>query len=261
MDPDEPNKAILRPRRPGESLKVAETVLKRRDRNLQAAAERAKQIAQARKSQKQSKHKGKLNIIRAERLVKDCRNRQIDRRRLKNAGKKPLPKQQKGRILAAVRNGRLGGSKEAKVTLRSLGLHRRHTMVFLPNNKDTATKLRSAQPYAFWGVPTFKMICSLIHKRAHFRDPTKPNEHTPLSDNVLIEQHLGDLGMVCTEDLAHVIHTCSGKFDKVNERLWPFILGDAKKSSGKLVNDKYYTTGNVAADVNTKMAQLLGENV
>merc|ERR1719446_1877807 len=151
MDED-PHRAVMRPRHPGESIKVAETVLKRRERNLKAAADRAAQIARARQQKKQFQKGGKLKIIRAERLVKDCRNRQRDRRRLKNVGKKPLPKQQKGRVLAAVRNGRLGGSKEAKATLRGLGLDKRHTMVFLPNTKETATKLRLAQPYAFWGV-------------------------------------------------------------------------------------------------------------
>jgi large subunit ribosomal protein L7e len=258
MDED-PHRAVMRPRNPGESIKVAETVLKRRERNLKAAADRAAQIARARNQKKQFQKGGKLKIIRAERLVKDCRNRQRDRRRLKNVGKKSLPKQQKGRVLAAVRNGRLGGSKEAKATLRGLGLGKRHTMIFLPNNKETATKLRIAQPYAFWGVPTFKMVCNLIHKRAAFRDPEQPQERTALSDNVLIEKHLGDLGVLCTEDLAHAIHTCSNKFGKVQERLWPMLLGDAKKASGKLVNEKYYTQGNISADVNTKIAQLLGE--
>lgn len=253
---EDPQRAVLRPRHPGESIKVAETVLKRRERNLKAAAERAAQIARVRNNKKEYEKKGKLQIIRAERLVKDCRNRMNDRRRLKNGVKKPLPKQQKGRILAAVRNGRLGGSKDSKATLRALGLGKRHTMVFLPNTKDVATKLRVAKPFAFWGVPTFKMVCNLIHKRAAFREG---EERTALSDNVLIEKHLGDLGVLCTEDLAHAIHTCSSKFNKVQERLWPMMLGDAKKSTGKLVNDKFYTQGNIAADVNSKIAQLLGE--
>jgi len=255
---EDPQRAVLRPRNPGESIKVAETVLKRRERNLHACAQRAADIARSRVNKKQYK-KGKLDIVRAERLVKDCRNRMNDRRRLKNVGKKPLPKHQKGRILAAARNGRLGGSKEAKAALRELGLHKRHTMVFLPNTKDIATKLRIANPYAFWGVPSFKMVCNLIHKKANFKDPEEPAERKALSDNVLIEKHLGDLGMLCTEDLAHSIFTCSSSFEKVQPRLWPVMLGDAKKSAGKLVNDKYYTMGNVYGEINTKLEQLLGQ--
>lgn len=258
MDED-PHRAVLQPRRAGEGIKVAETVLKRRERNLKLAADRAAQIARTRNNKKQIEKGAKLKIIRAERLVKDCRQRQNDRRRLKNVNKKPLPKQQTGRILAAVRNGRLGGSKETKVTLRGLGLGKRHTMVFLPNTKEISKKLREAKPYAFWGVPTFKMICNLIHKRAAFRDPAAPQERTALSDNVIIEKHLGDLGCLCTEDLAHAIHTRSNKFEKVQERLWPMLLGDAKKSTGKLVNEKYYTQGDIAAEINTKISSLLGD--
>lgn len=259
MDMEDPQKAVLRPRNPGESIKVAETVLKRRERNLQASADRAAQIAKARANKKQWQKGGKLQIIRAERLIKDCRNRQADRRRLKNLNKKPLGKQQKGRVLAIVRNGRLGGSREAKQTLRSLGLARRHALVFLPNTEETAKRLRVAKPYAFWGVPHFKTVCNLIHKRASFRDPANPRDRTPLSDNTIIETHLGDIGMLCTEDLAHTIHTRSDKFQKVQERLWPMILGDAKKSSGKLVNEKYYTQGSIGSEINNKIGQLLGQ--
>jgi large subunit ribosomal protein L7e len=250
---------VLQPRRPGETIKVAETVLKRRERNIKACAEKAAQIAKSRNDKKKYQKSGKLQIIRAERLVKDCRNRMADRNRLKNVGKKPLPKQEKGRVLAAVRNGRLGGSREAKATLRGLGLGKRHTLVFLPNTDETAKQLRIAKPYAFWGVPSFKLVCNLIHKRAAFRDPDNPRERTALSDNTLIEKHLGDLGLLCTEDLAHAIHTRSNKFEKVQERLYPMVLGDAKKSSGKLVNDKYYTQGGVGADVNLKIGELLGQ--
>jgi len=258
-DMADPQRAVLQPRHPGESLKVAETVLKRRERNLKAASEKAAQIAKMRNDKKKYEKGGKLQIIRAERLVKDCRNRQADRRRLKNVGKKPLPKQYKGRVLACVRNGRLGGSKEAKATLRSVGLGKRHTLVFLPNTEDTAKQMRIAKPYAFWGVPSFKIVCNLIHKRAAFRDPEKPRERLALSDNVLIEKHLGDLGVLCTEDLAHSLHTRSDNFAKVSDRLWPMMLGDAKKKTGTLVNDKHYTQGDIAGDVNAKIGQLLGE--
>ena len=37
---DDPHRAVLRPKNPGESLKVAESVLRKRDRNLKAARKR-----------------------------------------------------------------------------------------------------------------------------------------------------------------------------------------------------------------------------
>ncbi|OLP86213.1 Protein disulfide-isomerase-like protein EhSep2 [Symbiodinium microadriaticum] len=66
-------KAKIQPRRPGETIKVAETVLRRRDRNLKAQAKRAEQIQQQKKKAKHTK--GKLRIIKAEKLIKDARQR------------------------------------------------------------------------------------------------------------------------------------------------------------------------------------------
>eukprot|EP00913_Durusdinium_trenchii_P004526 g4203.t1 len=116
-------KAKLQPRRPGENLKVAQTVLKRRDRNLQAAAKKAQQVAK----------------------------RKADERKYK-----------KGNRIA----------------------------IFV--DKDSQEKV-------------------------------------VLTDNKLIEKHLGDLGVICTEDLAHVIHTGGKGFEEVMKRLDPVPMGDAKK--------------------------------
>lgn len=261
-EPPEAGKAVLRPRNPGETIKVAETVLRRRDRNLKAAAARAAGVAKIRRKQQDYK-KGKLRIIRAERLTKDCLIRESDRRRLTNTKKKANLKPEKkkppqDKIIAVVRNGRLGGSKEVKVTLRKLGLSRRHTLVFLPCTRENQSELENIKPFAFWGQPTFKTIHKVLHKNAHFRDPDAEKGMTMLSDNVLIEKHLGDLGVLCTEDLVDTIFTCSKNFSSVVERLWPVQLGDAKKTSG-LVHEKKFTFGNLQHAVNLKLSKLMGE--
>mmetsp|Transcript_63396 Transcript_63396/g.163118 ORF Transcript_63396/g.163118 Transcript_63396/m.163118 type:complete len:260 (+) Transcript_63396:86-865(+) len=250
-------KTKLQPRRPGESIKVAETVLKRRDRNLKAAADRAASVARIRKQQRDYK-KGKLRIIRAEKLVKNCLIRQNDRRRLKTLKKRGQPKMPQGRVIVAVRNGRLGGSREVKDTLRSLALTERHTLVFLPITEEITAKLHTCKPFLFWGRPTFKTVFNVIHKKALFRDPETPKEKKPLSDNVLIEKHLGDTGVLCTEDLAHVLYTRAQSFSEVNSRLWPVPLGDAKKTSG-MVHEKKFTFGDLQAAVNLKISKLIAE--
>lgn len=260
-EPPEAGKAVLRPRRPGETIKVAETVLRRRDRNLKAAADRAAQVAKIRRQQQDYK-KGKLRIVRAERLVKDCLIRSNDRRRLTNTKKKaklkPEKKPPQDKIITVVRNGRLGGSKEVKVTLRKLGLSKRHTLVFLPCTAEIQTELENIRPFVFWGRPTFKTVHKVLHKKALFRDPDAEKGMTLLSDNVLIEKHLGDLGVLCTEDLVDTIFTCSKNFSSVVERLWPVQLGDAKKANG-LVHEKKFTFGNLQHAINLKLAKLMGE--
>lgn len=256
VDPMNPNKAILQPRHPGENIKVAQTVLKRRDRNLKAAAERAAQVVRARKQQAQQK-KGKLNIIRAEQLVKDCRTRIVDRHRIKSQQKKKKPRLQTGSTLAVGRNGRQGGSKEAKIALSELGLTRKHSLVFLRNDAATVAKLQVCKPFAFWGSPSFKVIFNIVHKKAVFRDPNGEHGKTVLSDNTLIETHLGDLGILCTEDLAHVVGTGGKHFEEVVRRLWPVVLGNVKKAAG-MVHDKKFTFGDLKEEIDATLGKLIG---
>uniref|UniRef100_A0A7S2J9N6 Ribosomal protein L30 ferredoxin-like fold domain-containing protein n=1 Tax=Zooxanthella nutricula TaxID=1333877 RepID=A0A7S2J9N6_9DINO len=252
-------KAVLRPRRPGESIKVAETVLKRRDRNLKAAADRAAQVAKARDAKNDYK-KGKLRIIRAERFIKQCRVRHNDVRRLKVSRKKnPTPKPlRKCRSIAVARNGRTGGSKETKQTLKKLGLSTRHKLIFLPNTEETANQLLTVKPFCYWGRCSFKTLFNIVHKKAAFKDPEAPKEKTMLSDNVLIEKHLGDLGVLCTEDLAHVLHTQGKHFKEVAQRLWPINTGDIRMANG-MVKDQKFTFGDLQDAMDLKLAKLFGE--
>lgn len=251
-------RAVLRPRREGETIKVAQVVLKRRDRNLKANAERAAQVQKVRKAHRQFK-KGKLKIVRAEKLVKNCLIKMSDRKRLKHSKKKrPNPKTVQGvKSLVVVRNGRPGGTKEVKTALRQLGLMQRNTLFFAPNDKETAKSLESARPFVFWGKCSFKVVFNLVHKKAMFKNPEVPKQRTLLSDNCLIEKHLGDLGVLCTEDLAHAVFTCGDSFNKVRERLWPIPVDDMKKA-GSMVHDAKFTYGNLQAAMDLKVAKLIG---
>lgn len=262
MDVDEGEntaKAVLRPRNPGESIKVAETVLRRRDRNIKAAAERAAQLAKV-KSKKQDYKKGKIRIIRAEKFVKNALLRQADRRRIRRLEiKKPNPKPTTGgKVVAVARNGRLGGSHEVKQALKAMGLAQRNTLVFLANTEETEKKLQLCRPFAYWGKPSFKVLFNLIHKKAMFKDPEAPTERVMLSDNVLIEKHLGDLGVLCTEDLAHVLHTRPPHFEQVVARLWPIQIGETRKSNG-MVRDEKWIFGALGPTMNLKLQKLIGE--
>jgi len=236
---------------------VAETVLKRRDRNLKAAAHRQDQVARARKAKKEYK-KGKLSIVRAERFVKNSRTRIMDEKRLKTQEKKKKPKLQKGEVVCVARNGRLGGSRQVKKALRDLGLGKRHLMTWQLNNEETSKKLETAKPFLFWGVPSFKAVFNIVHKKAVFRDKDAEGGQTVLSDNVLIEKHLGDLGVLCTEDLAHVLHTGGNAFKEVNQRLVPVALGNAKTASG-MVHDQYFVWGDQKRGIDAQIKRLMGD--
>lgn len=191
-------------------------------------------------------------------MIKNSMIRQVDRKRLLTQKKKKQPSAVRGRMLVVVRNGRLGGMKEVKDTLKMIGAHRRHTLVFVPNTEETRKSLNTCKPFLFWGRPSFKTIFNIVHKKAIFRDPDGLKGRTVLSDNVLIEKHIGDLGVLCTEDLAHVIHTNSPHFKEVTSRLWPVRLGDAKKANG-LVHDKKFTFGDLQGAIDMKLTKLMGD--
>merc|ERR1719235_2218701 len=189
MDPENPHKAVLQPKNPGESIKIAETVLKRRDRNLKAAAQRAANIAKVRKQRREAQ-KGKLRIVRAEKLIKRNRLKTVDRERLFRQKKKKVKRGQ-GKVVAVVRNGRLGGSRDVYKTLKEIGLTECHTMKFFRNTEDNYAKLNILRPFVFWGPPSFKLVNLIMSKKALFKDPKKPKSRTVLSDNALVEEHLG----------------------------------------------------------------------
>lgn len=256
MDSEEVGKTVLRPRHAGESIKVAETVLKRRDRNIKAAAERAAKIKKAR-DKRAKKAKGKLGIIRAESMVKKWRVRHSDERRIKSDRKKPLDKvYEKVNCLAVVRNARDGGSKQVKVMLKNLRLKETNTLVFLPNTKESLQKLKVVKPFAFWGCPSYSAILQLMQRKAYFKEP-KSSEKKPLSDNNLVEQHLGDIGMLCVEDMVAAIHSGSEHMGALTARLWPFEFADARKV-GKLAPDIEHPYGNIKNKINKRIHELLG---
>jgi len=105
------------------------------------------------------------------------------------------------------------------------------------------------EPFIAWGVPTLKTISDLIHKRGYAAvtpDYKTSATYTPLSftsrndrydydkklqtlnvkltDNSIIERHLGAHDIICIEDLVHEIHTVGSCFDMVNKFLAPFLL-------------------------------------
>mmetsp|Transcript_123257 Transcript_123257/g.383600 ORF Transcript_123257/g.383600 Transcript_123257/m.383600 type:complete len:262 (-) Transcript_123257:101-886(-) len=250
-------KAVLKPRHPGENIKVAQVVLKRRDMNLKAAAERAAKISQVRKNKKNWERGNE--IVRAETLVINQRQKRLDLKRFRKISKQPKRTNQSlPPMIMASRNGRMGGCAESKKVMRSLGLRKRHAWVFLACNKELIKDLWKCKPYVFWGRPTFKSVFNMIHKKAMFKKPDEPDERVLLSDNNMIEEHLGDLGIICTEDLAHSLHKCDKNFPRVVERLWPVYLGDVQQSKGMVRETTFREGPQSNKEMNDLITTLMG---
>ncbi|XP_078085481.1 60S ribosomal protein L7-like 1 isoform X2 [Mustelus asterias] len=103
--------------------------------------------------------------------------------------------------------------------------------------------------------PNLKSTRELILKRGQAKVNKK---RAPLTDNMIVEQHLGKWGMICLEDLIHEIY-CVGKFFKeASNFLWPFKLSVARhaaKNKVGFLND-FGETGNRGKGINKLIRQL-----
>lgn len=81
--------------------------------------------------------------------------------------------------------------------------------------------LKIVEPFVTYGYPNLKTVRELVYKRGYGK---VNKQRLPLSDNQIIEEHLGQYGIVCIEDLIHEIYTVGPNFKQASNFLWPFKL-------------------------------------
>merc|ERR1712194_90537 len=108
--------------------------------------------------------------------------------------------------------GKSGAGKQNLDELAALRLTKHHSMVFLPNDATTLRRLELVKPFVFWGHPSMKMLSDVLHKKAAIRPATakSDSEKVVLTSNALLEEHLGQHGILCVEDLVHAVFSCEG---------------------------------------------------
>ncbi|CAD8143415.1 unnamed protein product [Paramecium octaurelia] len=110
---------------------------------------------------------------------------------------------------------------QVRQTLRLLKLRQLHNAAFVRVNKATIEMIRKVEPYVTYGYPSRAVIKNLIYKRGY----AKINgQRIPLTNNNIIEQQLGKVGIHSIEDLVHEIVTVGAHFKEANRFLWAFKL-------------------------------------
>ena len=219
--------------------------LKRRDRNLEFQAERQKKI---RRTKTEKTGRVKLNHISAEKLIKAklTQRRSVNSMKLKlNQKKQKKLKQRKAKsnTLVIVRNSYGNECKTVRAKLKKFGLKKFNDMAFIENTEDNVKCLNGCENQIYWGFPNQSLVSSLLQRDAWVKDPKNSKKFIALSDNRLVEDHLGHLGMLCTEDIAAVL--LNGPADKlkdVNNILKTFSLEDTR-SAGKKSRDEKCVRG------------------
>jgi len=202
---------------------VPETILKRRKRQAEARAQRAKIAAKGRIQKKQKKAQ---YFKRAEAYVKEYRAEELDQIRLKRDAKTEgnfyVPSEPKLAFVMRIRGINQVAPKVKKV-LQLLRLSQINNGVFIKLNKATINMLRICEPYVAWGTPNLKSVRELIYKRGFVK---VAGQRIPIESNETIEAHLGKKDIICVEDLIHEIYTVGPNFKYASNFLWPFKLNN-----------------------------------
>ncbi|KAL8924450.1 MAG: hypothetical protein Q9208_004058 [Pyrenodesmia sp. 3 TL-2023] len=206
-----------------DQILVPETLLKKRKSQEKA---REEQSAEREKLKKARKEKRGVIFKRAESYVKEYRDAEREKIRLarlsKQDGSYYVPAEPKLVFVVRIKGISKMAPKPRK-TLQLLRLLQINNGVFVRLTKATTEMLKIVEPYIAYGYPSLKTVRELVYKRGYGKIE---KQRIPLTDNQIIEDHLGKYGIVCMEDLIHEIYTVGANFKQASNFLWPFKLSN-----------------------------------
>ncbi|KAI4118513.1 MAG: hypothetical protein LQ345_001447 [Seirophora villosa] len=206
-----------------DQILVPETLLKKRKSQEKA---REEQSAEREKLKKARKEKRGVIFKRAESYVKEYRDAEREKIRLtrlsKQDGSYYVPAEPKLVFVVRIKGISKMAPKPRK-TLQLLRLLQINNGVFVRLTKATSEMLKIVEPYIAYGYPNLKTVRELVYKRGYGKID---KQRIPLTDNQIIEDHLGKYGIVCMEDLIHEIYTVGANFKQASNFLWPFKLSN-----------------------------------
>lgn len=206
---------------------VPENLLKKRKAYQALKATQAKQALLAKRERKSKEFRFK----RLESFVRDSWRQRRDDVRVRRLQVKPraLEVPDKHSLAFVVRIERTEGvSLLVQKTIAKLRLKKLFSGVFVLVTPQSVKMLRTVEPYVTWGFPNLKSVRELILKRGQAKIN---NKTVPLTDNTVIEEHLGRFGVICLEDLIHEIAFPGEHFQKISSFLCPFHLSVARHAT------------------------------
>jgi len=200
-----------------------------------------------------------LAIKKAEKYVSEYRQQARSlitlRRQARAAGNFFVEPEAKVAFVFRIR-GILGVSPKPRKVLQLLRMRQINNGVFLRLNKATINMLRLAEPFIAYGYPSLKTVRQLVYKRG-FAKINK--QRIPLTDNAIIEEHLGKFGIICMEDIVHEIYTVGPHFSEVTRFLWPFKLSNPK--GGFVDKGRHFNEGGDAGNREEFINEIVGRMV
>jgi large subunit ribosomal protein L7e len=110
-------------------------------------------------------------------------------------------------------------SKQVLRCLQRLRLHRYQDASFVRLTDESKALLVAVEPYVIWGYPNVSTVRELILK---YGFQSVKNKKLPISSNKQVEDALGEVGIICIEDLVLELFKCGKNFAKANMFLHQF---------------------------------------
>lgn len=172
--------------------------------------------------------KRKKAFARAESFVREHRAKITEERRLKRVarvnGNFYVPDQAKFALVIRIKGVNKIPPKPRKI-MQLFRLRQINNATLVKLNQATIKMLRIAEPYITYGYPNLSTLRNLIYKRGYLKVDGK---RTAITDNNLIEKHLGKYNIVCLEDIVKELYTVGPNFKRVNNFLWHFKLSNPR---------------------------------
>ncbi|XP_069834881.1 ribosomal protein uL30-like [Dendropsophus ebraccatus] len=235
--------------------RVPENLLKRRKKYQGLKAAEAKRALEEKRKLQPGKQ---IKFKRLETFVRDSRRKMRDDSRLRRMQiyKKKIPNISSKKLAFVVRIMDIQGVNQHVLRiLKTFRLGKMFSGVFVKLTPETITMIQVIEPYVAWGFPNLKSVRELILKRGQGMVKGKK---MPLTDNNMIEEQLGRVGIICLEDVIHELYSAGENFTEVNKFLCPFQLSVARHAG---VNRKGYLTelgdpGNRGVGINELIRKL-----
>lgn len=129
-----------------------------------------------------------------------------------------LPKNSKLLLVMRHRTKKVASPQIRKI-FKQLRLSTKSSTVFVQNTPKIAAMLPIIEPYVVYGTPNINLVRDLIFKNGKM---VVEGKKTGIQSNVVIEKEMGDMGIICVEDIIHAIVSCGDNFEEVNSKILPF---------------------------------------
>lgn len=226
---------------PSKAPLVSETLLKRR-RSLDDLAYKRSVTVGQQKKRKRAIRGEDVKIKRPEQFLRESRikegsKKKMERKKRKADLVKTSPTDMQATVGFAVRihEGR-HSNEEVKAELRKLGLNKKYEGVFVKLDAAGIAHLKSLDAYVAYGYVSQKSVVELVHRRAF---TVASGSKKALTDNVTVEEELGEKGIICLQDLSHEVFSVGENFDAAVGMMCPFKLSAPTGGYEKKILNKH----------------------